>query len=187
MTLDRRRVAVGEKIELTATAKVRPAMKVLLVSDRPADANLVAAVLGPETTFRLGCLIAKIPLPNIPTGFLTRATGWRSVILSRLRASVPRTLRSIRRSAQSDCPTLRWVRRKRATGSIGPLWACASVLPAHPTNVRESHCPWCPSALRWVSDGPGGGSPGSRIPVPTRPCRARSRSDALGAGTGLFL
>jgi hypothetical protein len=49
VALDRRRVAVGEKIELTATAKVRPAMKVRLVSDRPADANFVAAVLDPDT------------------------------------------------------------------------------------------------------------------------------------------
>ena len=27
------------------------------------------------------------------------------------------------------------------SGGIGPLWACASVLAEHPTNVREDRCP----------------------------------------------
>ncbi len=60
------------------------------------------------------------------------------------------------------------------SGSNGPLWAGASVRAEHPTNVREGHCPRRPSALRWARDGPGGESSGPRIPVATRPCRARA-------------
>ena len=110
---------------------------------------------------------AETPRPRATLGRSLGRLSLRAVL--RFGPTTPmligaRWLRSIRRRSGG----------KPTTGSIVPLWACASVLPAHPTNVRESHCPWCPSALRWVSDGPGGGSPGPRIPVPTRPCRARA-------------